>query len=50
MRRDTVMLGPNHAPNHKQDALLDQILAERAAIEARSAKLASRPSKDGDDK
>ena len=44
------MLGPNHAPNPKQDALLDQILAERAAIEARSAKLALRPSKDGDDK
>ena len=43
------MLGPNHAPNPKQDALLDQILAERAAIEAKR-NLATRPSKDGDDK
>lgn len=47
MRRDTVMLGPNHAPNPNQDALLDQILAERAAL---NANLAPRPSKDGDDK
>ena len=50
MRRDTVMLGPNHAPNPNQDALLDQILAERAEIEAKRFKLAPRPSKDGDDK
>ena len=49
MRRDTVMLGPNHALNPKQDALLDQILAERAALNAKR-NLAPRPSKDGDDK
>ena len=44
------MLGPNHAPNPNQDVLLDQILAERAAIEAKRFKLAPRPSKDGDDR
>lgn len=42
-----MMLGPNHALNPNQDALIDKILAERAAL---NADLAPRPSKDGDEK
>ena len=43
-------MGPISRPNPNQDALIDKILAERAAIEAKRFKLAPRPSKDGDDK
>ncbi|QXI63391.1 hypothetical protein CP157_01109 [Paracoccus marcusii] len=42
-------MGPAFKPNPNQDALLDEILAERAALNAKR-KLAPRPSKDGDDK
>lgn len=40
-------MGPISRPNPNQDALIDKILAERAAL---NADLAPRPSKDGDDK
>lgn len=42
-------MGPISRPNPNQDALIDKILAERAALNAKR-KLAPRPSKDGDDK
>lgn len=41
-------MGPISRPNPNQDALIDKILAERAALNAKR-KLAPRPSKDGDE-
>ena len=41
-------MGPAFKPNPNQDALLDRILAEKAAIEAKRFKLAARAQNNGD--